>query len=63
MSGDGTREPEVGDGLSAGLLLDSAVTAGLGVAGWIVGAACALTMAAALGRGLRERRAVGRRRG
>ena len=35
------------------LLLDVlALTAGLGVAGWVVGAACALTMAAALARGL-----------
>ena len=35
------------------LLLDVlAATAGLGVAGWVVGAACALTMAAALARGL-----------
>ena len=35
------------------LLLDVlAATAGLGVAGWVVGAACALTMATALARGL-----------
>ena len=35
------------------LLLDVlAATAGLGVAGWVVGVACALTMAAALARGL-----------
>ena len=35
------------------LLLDVlAATAGLGVAGWVVGAACALTMAATLARGL-----------
>jgi phosphatidylglycerophosphate synthase len=39
------------------LLAVLARTAGLGVAGWVVGVACAVTMAAALGRGLVRRRA------
>ena len=34
------------------LLAVLAATAGLGAAGWVVGVACAVTMAAALARGL-----------
>jgi phosphatidylglycerophosphate synthase len=50
------RESQAGPviGLVAQVLLLAvlAVTAGLGAAGWVVGVACALTMAAALARGL-----------
>src|SRR5215212_7798660 len=38
------------------LLAVLAATAGLGAAGWVVGVACAVIMAAALGRGLARRR-------
>ena len=41
------------------LLAVLAATAGLGAAGWIVGVACAVTMAAALARGLARVRTSG----